>query len=149
MQHRSKLLFGAAVLTAALVAVPTIAIASSDSHPAPPASPVSMGIFVPDHAASSADPSRHGFSGVTPDVKFTWGWITGTVYFNRRETKLIAAYGGAAGYLASLLGPWGVLVGSHIGAITAVASYASSTGRCLKIKVPAITPGVYSGGYCT
>ena len=91
---------------------------------------------------------KHSQSGLTPTAQFTWGWITGTIYFNKRETALIAAFGGMAGYLAALIGPWGVLVGSHIGSITAVASLASSSGRCLKIKVPAITPGIYSGGYC-
>jgi hypothetical protein len=91
---------------------------------------------------------------VVADPKFTWGWVTGTIYFNRAETATIAAAGWGATGMTSVC----ALVGVPGGPITVAALAAScfifsasivyAAGvannsrpqKCLKIKV---TPTVY------
>ncbi|MGX7681077.1 hypothetical protein ACSMXN_19485 [Jatrophihabitans sp. DSM 45814] len=83
---------------------------------------------------------------ITADPHYTWGWISGTVYFNKTETRSIAVAGsGAAAF--------GFPVG---GAFSALANIAMLAGKCVKAKWyggTSITQfGVYGGkeggGYC-
>lgn len=97
---------------------------------------------------------------VTADPKFTWGWVTGTVYFNRSETKKASTASGLIGVAlgacaASLAtGPFATIfcagLAAHAGAIATVAAYAYGEGKCLKIKLPTFTPGTVKlgDGYC-
>ncbi|MER5642511.1 hypothetical protein ABT095_36930 [Kitasatospora sp. NPDC002227] len=94
---------------------------------------------------------------VVADPKMTWGWVTGTLYFNRAETQK-ATFG--AGAIASIIGSiplpdWvKVAMGGYMTGIIYQANVAYSGGNCLKLKlVPPsmILPQVYSNSdnsYC-
>ncbi len=96
--------------------------------------------------------TRHASFPVTADPKFTWGWVSGTVYFNKSETRRIATGASIASWIPN---PYAVIGGRSI---AAWASIAVATNRCIKFKVSAFsailagsgaTPGYYTGGYCT
>ncbi len=88
---------------------------------------------------------------VVADPKFTWGWVTGTAYFKKSETKKIANNGALAAMGSWALPPGlNAYVGMHAAAITKVATSAKNNKRCIKIKFAGglFVPGEYSGGYC-
>jgi len=98
---------------------------------------------------------------VTADPKWTTGWVTGTLYFNRIETNNIATgssalIGGVCASTALLGGPLSAAA-CLIGAGQAIyaANSAKNAGKCLKLKMSIVGPPVYlgaytySGGYCT
>jgi hypothetical protein len=86
---------------------------------------------------------------VTADPKITWGWITGTVYFNKSETRKLAAVNTAASVLAAALpAPFKVAV-IPLGALAVRAQWALADNKCIKIKLPALRFDSYRGGYCT
>ena len=93
---------------------------------------------------------------VTADPHYTWGWVTGTVYYNRAETRSLktasAAAAAAAGicafFGAETLGAACVAAGVFYGQWLYVASNAYSDGNCIQIKVPTMWASAYSGGYC-
>jgi hypothetical protein len=100
---------------------------------------------------------------VVADPHYTWGWVTGTIYFNRRETAnlrnrfavIAAAWAVVGGFgaippampYAAAFATW---MSAQSGAIASVASNAYGDGRCMKLKIygPAGVPQTYSGGYC-
>lgn len=88
---------------------------------------------------------------VVADPKFTWGIVTGTVYFKKSETSKIANAGAGAAMVGWAL-PAGLnaYVSMHAAAITKVAMRAKANKRCIKIKIAGgiFVPGDYSGGYC-
>ncbi|MEC4576518.1 hypothetical protein [Streptomyces virginiae] len=88
---------------------------------------------------------------------YTWGIISGTVYFNKSETKALAL----GGSMVSWLPHPAAEVGGRT--LAGVAGYAVATDQCIKFKVyPGLAPlspalalsasGVYGGsagdGYC-
>ncbi|MFD2091314.1 hypothetical protein [Blastococcus deserti] len=96
---------------------------------------------------------------VVADPRWTWGWTTGTVYFNKYETQ------GVAGGAISLVGvfsfappPFNVVALWYTGNIIGWASSAMWQRKCLKVQygftwswkgaTPGVTPGHYTGGYC-
>uniref|UniRef100_UPI002F9129DB hypothetical protein n=1 Tax=Streptomyces virginiae TaxID=1961 RepID=UPI002F9129DB len=94
---------------------------------------------------------------VVADPHYTWGIISGTVYFNKNETKVLALGGTVVGWLPH---PAAIVGGRSL---MGIAGYAAATGQCIKFKVnPALAPlspaaavagsGTYSGsagdGYC-
>lgn len=94
---------------------------------------------------------------VVADPHYTWGIITGTVYFNKSETKVIAL----GGTVVSWLPHPGAVVGGRT--LAGFAGVAVATDQCVKIKVnPSLAPlsmagalagsGYYKGsagdGYC-
>ncbi|WP_162793307.1 hypothetical protein [Streptomyces globosus] len=94
---------------------------------------------------------------VVADPHYTWGIISGTVYFNKNETKVLAL----GGTVVSWLPHPATVVGGR--SLAGVAGYAVATDQCVKFKVnPALAPltpaaalagsGIYSGsagdGYC-
>jgi len=85
---------------------------------------------------------------VTADPHFTWGWITGTVYFSKSETIKAA---GSAAFIAAIGAfappPFDVLLVASAGWYALVATWASADGKCLKIKSTG-SASEYSGGYC-
>ncbi|MWA07914.1 hypothetical protein [Streptomyces sp. BA2] len=86
---------------------------------------------------------------VVADPKVTWGWVTGTIYFNRKETRRIALGGGlGATAIAAIPGGFTTVIGVTMAAITARASAAYDRGRCLRIKLPHVYPDHYKGGHC-
>ncbi|MEU7649639.1 hypothetical protein [Streptomyces huasconensis] len=88
---------------------------------------------------------------VVADPKFTWGWVTGTAYFKRSETRSIAIYGATAALSVSMLPPpLNVLYRVNAALVTAKAASANSAKQCLKIKFAAgiFVPGSHKGGYC-
>lgn len=85
---------------------------------------------------------------ITADPHYTWGWVTGTIYFNKHETRLFTAYGTAVGLVASLGGPWAPLLRGYVAYLMTVAGKASADGKCLKVK-STLTAYEYSGGYCS
>ena len=96
---------------------------------------------------------------VTADPQFTWGWVTGTVYFNKRETISISSLGAVLGACAAF-GFWSPLAigvcAAVAGELVAAASIARNHGECVKVKFSG-TPATpvylgayaYRGGYCT
>jgi hypothetical protein len=85
---------------------------------------------------------------VTADPHYTWGWVTGTIYFNKTETKLMALGGTIVSWLPSPATMWGGR------SLAALAAYAVATNQCIKWKIWAIGiiaggPLLYQGGYCT
>ena len=93
---------------------------------------------------------------VRPDMKFTWGWITGTVYFNRAETRTLRTATAAAAAAASICGAFGAQTFGLVCAASTtlqgqwsyVANGAYASRKCVKIKVPTMWASTYSGGYC-
>ncbi|MEU4125890.1 hypothetical protein [Streptomyces virginiae] len=94
---------------------------------------------------------------VVADPHYTWGIISGTVYFNKSETKVIAL----GGTVVSWLPHPAAEVGGR--SLAGIAGYAVATDQCIKFKVnPGLVPlspalavggsGVYGGsagdGYC-
>lgn len=93
---------------------------------------------------------------VIADPKYTWGYVTGTTYYNRKETRSLKtrsyAYVVAAGICAAL-GPQSagaacVAAGAFAAQWNYVAANAYGDGKCVKIKVPTFWASAYSGGYC-
>ncbi len=86
------------------------------------------------------------------DPHFTFGIITGTVYFNKNETSDIAFVPGALdGLSAALPPPFDVLLGVYSIYLLAESSSAEASGKCVYIKTTGQV-GSYSGsegdGYC-
>ncbi|NNN13824.1 MAG: hypothetical protein HKL81_08770 [Acidimicrobiaceae bacterium] len=99
---------------------------------------------------------------VTMDPTITWGWVTGTIYFNKVETMIATSVAGFSLYLSVV---YAFLIGTGIGTIAAAvifgaegsiaytATRAWASGQCLYISAglefPPVQWGAYSGGYCT
>lgn len=87
---------------------------------------------------------------VVADPHYTWGIITGTIYFNKSETKDLALGAGAAVAILGAVTKVTPLTVSGI-ALTAAANIAINHGQCVKVST-ASTVGMYSGkagdGYC-
>ncbi|QNP71959.1 hypothetical protein IAG44_22780 [Streptomyces roseirectus] len=86
---------------------------------------------------------------VVADPKWTWGIISGTVYFNKKETSHLAANAGFVAVLFAAAPPpfdvYGVVNSANI---SRVAWNADSDGKCVEVKVPTFLPYEYKGGYC-
>ncbi|WP_395152162.1 hypothetical protein [Ilumatobacter sp.] len=93
---------------------------------------------------------------IVADPHYTWGFVTGTVYFNKNETnKLMLGYG-----VSALVGGYftGGLAAIPLGSISLYAAYVLNAGHCMKMKVVPTPlglqgiPGEYwgtsGGGYC-
>jgi hypothetical protein len=90
---------------------------------------------------------------VVADPHWTWGWVTGTVYLNKKETNQLA-FGtslGAMGLGFSVAS----LAALPLGSMSADASYVAGNGNCVKFKIYPTgwyVPGEYGGrsgdGYC-
>jgi hypothetical protein len=84
---------------------------------------------------------------VTADPHYTWGWISGTIYFNKAETKLMAVGASVVSWIPTPYTVWGGRT------LAALAGIGVATNRCIKWKIWAIgvvagAPALYSGGYC-
>jgi hypothetical protein len=86
-----------------------------------------------------------------PAPHYTWGNITGTVYFNVEETNELAYTASLVGVEAIAEAPFGLIITEKSLDILAKAAIARNTGRCLKIKSTG-SIGIYGGsdgdGYC-
>ncbi|MFD7904211.1 hypothetical protein ACFV4G_18425 [Kitasatospora sp. NPDC059747] len=88
---------------------------------------------------------------VVADPHYTWGWITGTVYFNRNETSHMASDAGFTAAMFAFAPPPFNLIGAMVaGNISRVAWNAGSDHKCVKVKslAPVFPASEYSGGYC-
>jgi hypothetical protein len=91
-------------------------------------------------------PTGPSHGRVSPDIHYTWGWISGTVYFNKHETSTLAAGGSVGAFLGC----------RPCGGLGAAAAVAVSQGWCVKAKwyggTAIGTIGYYWGssgdGYC-
>ena len=89
-------------------------------------------------------------------MHYTWGYGTGTVYFNREATRDMktqaAAETAAAGICAFLggetLGAACVISGAVVFQWQYVAGNAYGDGKCLKIKLPKFWASEYTNSYC-
>jgi hypothetical protein len=82
---------------------------------------------------------------VVADPKITWGWTSFTVYYDKRETGIMALEGQVLSYVPNPWARWGGRT------IATWAAYALATNQCIKIKYygyAAPWPGYYKGGYC-
>ncbi len=97
-------------------------------------------------------PGSEDDGGVSTNVEHDYGWVTGTIYFNRHETFLIATGGAAAGLACGYL-PAPANGICRVGATiySTFAGYAYGYGGCLKIKyTPALNhwPDTHYGSRC-
>lgn len=94
---------------------------------------------------------------VVADPKYTWGWVTGTVYFNRAETRsmrtfsygAIIAAGLCTAFALETAGAACAIGGAFMAQWQYVATNAYGDGKCVKIKIPTFWASAYSGGYCS
>lgn len=85
------------------------------------------------------------------DPKFTWGWITGTVYFDRSETADICIVGFVVlvDLLLAATVLWHLIPTALVAAkVVAKACVANLLSRCLKVKSTGRV-GIYNDDYCT
>jgi hypothetical protein len=94
---------------------------------------------------------------VVGDPKYTWGWVTGTVYLNRNETNKLILGTAITAIITYGFGGW---AGGIPASVSAVATYHYNEGRCVKVKLrPLSTKGLFTwelgsyggshaGGYC-
>jgi hypothetical protein len=93
---------------------------------------------------------------VVADPHYTWGWVTGTAYYDRAETKSLKTYSFALIVAGGLCAAFAWQTAGASCAISAalfsqwqyVASNAHGEGRCVKIKIPTFWAYAYSGGHC-
>lgn len=86
---------------------------------------------------------------VVADPKWTWGWVTGTVYFDKNGTGHVAADSGfLVAVFAAAPPPFDVYGILNSANISRVAWNAVTDGQCVEIKIPTFLPYEYSGGYC-
>lgn len=99
----------------------------------------------------TVDPVAKELYPVIADPKFTWGIITGTVYFNRTETADICIIGFVilAELLLAATVVWQLIPVALEGwKVVLKACTANSINECLKVKSTG-SLGIYSGDYCT
>jgi hypothetical protein len=89
---------------------------------------------------------------VVADPHYTWGIVTGTVYFNKAETGVIADRADWISVLSIFApAPWGTLLSAYSIYIHQAAGDARSIGLCVKFKSTGVA-GFYGGsdgdGYC-
>ena len=91
---------------------------------------------------------------VVADPKYTWGWVTGTAYYNKAETRNARTLSGMLALAATLclaVGPAtagiACAVGTALAGVWAIqANNAVSDFRCFKVKYPTMEPGTYAPG---
>jgi hypothetical protein len=94
---------------------------------------------------------------VIADPKYDWGWVTGTAYLNRKQTRSMktlsygatVAAGLCAAFAAQTLGASCAVSAALYAQWNYVAGNADGDGKCIKIKVPTMWAYAYSGGNCT
>ena len=89
---------------------------------------------------------------IVADPHYTWGIVTGTVYFNKAETGVIADRADWITVLSIFAPPpWGTLLSAYSLYIHQAAGDARSLGLCVKFKSTGVA-GFYGGsdgdGYC-
>ncbi len=84
---------------------------------------------------------------VITDPYFHWGWVTGTLYFNKAETRMICT--GGLSSLAWLVGTgfWYPILAGIGWYLTVVSCAAGVVGRCTKVKSYG-KASIYSGNHC-
>ncbi|MFI9269779.1 hypothetical protein ACIGXM_03520 [Kitasatospora sp. NPDC052896] len=87
---------------------------------------------------------------VVADPKWTWGYISGTVYFNKHDTGHVAADSAFVAVAFAAAPPpfdvYGILNSANI---SRVAWNAQNDNKCVEVKVPTFQAYEYSGGYCS
>ena len=91
---------------------------------------------------------------VVADPEFVWGWVTGTIYFNRAETGSLcfAAYTALSNMMA-VAPVWaasviGILIASMLLVVAIYACSVNVLGKCVKIKTT-LAMSTHSGDRCT
>ncbi|MFD9847708.1 hypothetical protein [Streptomyces parvus] len=84
---------------------------------------------------------------VVADPKFDWGIVTGTLYFNKSETRKAVESGGFLTAAAAMIPGPGAPSAVTIAGWSTMAAIAQRHGKCLKINTW-LKPNEYSGGYC-
>ncbi len=84
---------------------------------------------------------------IIADPKFTWGWVTGTVYFNKTEIGLLCTISrhGLAALIQS--GFWLPILLAVFATLTITSCAAQVLNKCIKVK-STLAVRMYSGGYC-
>ena len=85
---------------------------------------------------------------IVADPHYTWGWVTGTVYFNKFETSALCSTSGTAIWWIVTSAFWLPIALAAAVYIAATSCTAVVFGQCLKLKSTGVV-GLYSGGYCT
>ena len=85
---------------------------------------------------------------IIADPKFTWGIVTGTVYFNKQETGWLCALGRTALGWMVITGFWYPIIVAALLATSVSMCIAVLMDKCVKIK-STFAVRYYTGGYCT
>ncbi|MCY4256779.1 MAG: hypothetical protein OXE04_00585 [bacterium] len=93
------------------------------------------------------EPHTDAVYPIIADPKYTWGWITGTMYFNKSETGLLCTISleGLRAIVRS--GFWLPIVFAVFTALTLLACSARVLNKCVKVK-STLALDIYSGKYC-
>ncbi|MCC3650668.1 hypothetical protein LIX60_04035 [Streptomyces sp. S07_1.15] len=89
-----------------------------------------------DTVVQTVETSPSSAYPIVADPKWNWGIISGTVYFNKKETVKLS---GGAATVSALLGIWlpspiAKALASYAAVIAAKAAIASGKGKCIKVK---------------
>jgi hypothetical protein len=93
---------------------------------------------------------------VVADPKHTWGYVTGTTYYSRKETRSLKTRTAVYTAVSAICAAFGTQTGGAACVAAGVVAYqwnyvagnAYSDGKCVKIKVPTMWAYAYAGGYC-
>ena len=91
-----------------------------------------------------------GSSAVYPiiaDPVFTWGWVTGTVYFNKLETRMICTNTAQSLAWLGITGFWYPILVALGWYLTIYSCIAGITDRCIKVKSYG-SVFIYAGTHC-
>jgi len=84
---------------------------------------------------------------IITDPVLTWGWVTGTLYFNKIETRLICT-GGLGGINGiTLSGLWLPILTKITVYLSLYSCVAGALGRCIKVKSYGAVY-IYTGNHC-
>jgi hypothetical protein len=88
---------------------------------------------------------------VVADPHYTWGWVTGTVYFNKSETKKFAVISTGLAFLSSFSGVWAPILRTYFTILAAEAGWAVAENKCVELKSTGQVSrysGSQGSGYC-
>lgn len=85
---------------------------------------------------------------VVADPRFTWGWVTGTVYFDKWETVTLCSASQNTLYTLAILPFWWPIILAVAATLFVISCTARLLDKCVKVKSTLVVSH-YSGGYCT
>lgn len=152
MKRKAIVLLVLAMLMACVtVLINNVTSASAAEPPTTPCHDISAPTFT--GGSFVADPVSKTAPQIScTQAKWTWGWVTGTIYLSRAETSKLSFGASVSGIVGAFLSV--SAVAAVFGTLAAYATYVYRQGHCIKFKLyPGPTliqavPQEYWGGYC-